>query len=135
MSTTQGTKPSEPSGRPRRFSSSASVLWFDREAALETVRAAVRELARRHPEIRRVVLFGSLAKGNAVPGSDADLLIVLADYDRPFLERLVIYRPMAGALGIDVFPYSEAELDRMIREDNWLVRTALAEGVELDLGR
>lgn len=121
--------------RPQRCSSSASVVWFDREAALKTVRAAVRELARRHPEIKRVLLFGSLAKGNAVPGSDADLLIVLAGSDQPFLERLAVYRPLAGSLGVDVFPYTEAELERMLAENNWLVREALAEGIELELGR
>lgn len=95
----------------------------------------MRELARRHPEIKRVLLFGSLAKGNAVPGSDADLLIVLAGSDQPFLERLAVYRPLAGSLGVDVFPYTEAELERMLAENNWLVREALLEGIELELGR
>ncbi|MGC8791873.1 MAG: nucleotidyltransferase domain-containing protein [Bryobacteraceae bacterium] len=95
----------------------------------------MRALARDHPEISRIVLFGSLAAGTPVPGSDADLLIVLRSSELPFLERLVRYRPVLPGLAVDVFVYTEAELERMRSEGNWVVNRALAEGLELDLGR
>lgn len=111
-----------------------SVTWFDRGGALAELQRAVRELARRRPEVRRVILFGSLARADAVPGSDADLLVVLESADRPFLERLPLYQPQVRGLAVDVFAYTQEELDRMLKEGNWLVRAALAEGIELDLG-
>ena len=44
-------------------------------------------LQQRHAEIERIVLFGSLARGDAVPGSDADLLLVRERSGTPFLQR------------------------------------------------
>ena len=97
----------------------------------ERVRVAVRELARRRPEIERAVLFGSLAKGQAVPGSDADLLLVLRECGLPFLERIARYRPEGCGIGVDVFPYTRAEIDKKIVEGDVFVRRALGEGVDL----
>ncbi|MBE7438862.1 MAG: nucleotidyltransferase domain-containing protein [Spirochaetales bacterium] len=34
------------------------------------------------PEVQKIILFGSVARGDAVPGSDADLLI-LVDHELP----------------------------------------------------
>ena len=42
--------------------------------ALDAVRAAVRAVCAHHP-VARVQLFGSLARGQAHPGSDVDLLV------------------------------------------------------------
>ena len=68
----------------RSSSGSVKVISFDPERARRLVEQAVAELARRRPEIDRVILFGSLAAGGAVPGSDADLVVVLARSDRTF---------------------------------------------------
>jgi predicted nucleotidyltransferase len=88
-------------------------------------------MKRRHPEIEEVLLFGSLARGEAVPGSDADLLVVLASAERPFIERIPRYLPVEAPLGVDVFPYTREEIDRMRGEGNALVTRALEEGVRL----
>jgi len=114
---------------------SVSVTWFDRSAALEALRRQVQVLARERPEIERVLLFGSLATGSAVPGSDADLLIVLRCADRPFLDRIPHYTPDGCPIGVDVFPYTQDEIERMLASGNALLRRALREGVELALSR
>ena len=49
---------------------------FDTEA--QRYAGAVAELASRVPEALSIILFGSEARGNARPGSDTDLLIVVA---------------------------------------------------------
>jgi predicted nucleotidyltransferase len=110
---------------------SVQVTWLDRPAVLEATRKAVRALARRRPEVRRIILFGSMARGDAVPGSDVDLLVVLSECDEPFLDRIPRYKPSGIPIGVDVFPYTEAELNRMLEEGNPFVRHALAEGVTL----
>jgi predicted nucleotidyltransferase len=74
------------------------------------------------------VVFGSLVKGTSVPGSDVDLLIVLDASDRQFLERRSAYLPDAFPCGLDVFPYTRGELERMVDEGNGLIRAALREG-------
>lgn len=112
-----------------RSSGSVKVVYLDRKKVLSQVRQEVDLLARRHPEVQRVVLFGSLARGDAVPGSDADLLVVLSDSNLPFLERIPQYTPENVGVGVDAFPYTEAELGRMLADGNPFIRQALKEGV------
>jgi predicted nucleotidyltransferase len=85
-------------------------------------------LAARFPEIEEIVVFGSLVKGGAVPGSDVDLLIILSTSDRPCLERIPAFLPGAFPCGVDVFPYTRAEIGRMTRDGNPLISAALGEG-------
>ena len=73
-------------------------------------------------------MFGSLVKGTAVPGSDVDLLIILSASDASFLDRIAGYLPCAFPCGIDVFPYTRAEIARMTSEGNSLIAAALREG-------
>jgi predicted nucleotidyltransferase len=85
----------------------------------------------RHPEIEQVLLFGSLARGEAVPGSDADLLVILSSASQPFLERVPRYLPTGMPVGVDVFPYTREEIDRMLAGGNHFIVQAVKEGVAL----
>lgn len=116
---------------PRRSSPSAKITYFDREGVWRALRAFVAELAASHPEVERVVVFGSLARGGAVPGSDADLLVVLTESHEGFLARIPRYTPSSLPVGADVFPYTREELERMLAEGNAFVRRALDEGIEV----
>ena len=107
------------------------VTYLDAEAIRSELGRAVDAMARQRPEIRRVLLFGSLASGRAAPGSDADLLVVLSSSDRSFLDRMPLYTPAGCSVAVDVFAYTRAEIDSMQRAGNWLVTRALAEGVEI----
>ena len=133
MSFTPERRPNGPSPRQRTSSGSVKVTYLDPQAIRDELGSAVRELASRHPEIERALLFGSLATGGAVPGSDADLLIILKSSDRPFLDRIPVYTPEGCRIGIDVFPYTGAEVQRMLAAGNWFLKRALAEGIELPL--
>jgi len=97
-------------------SSSVRIHWLDSERTTEMLRVAVRQMMARQPEVERVLLFGSLARGQAVPGSDADLLVVLSAADEPFIERIPSYLPTGAPIGVDVFPYTQQEIDRMLAE-------------------
>ena len=110
---------------------SVQVTWLDRPAVLEATRKAVQNLAENKPEIQRVVLFGSMARGDAVPGSDVDLLIVVSKSRRPFLDRISWYRPAGIPIGVDVFAYTERELKHMQREGNPFLKSATDEGIVL----
>ncbi|HXH07112.1 MAG TPA: nucleotidyltransferase domain-containing protein [Vicinamibacterales bacterium] len=95
-------------------------------------RGAARLVAER-PEVLEVRLFGSLATGRAVPGSDADVLVIVRDGAPPFLERSVHFAPyFSGAgVGCDLFVYEAREADRLRRQPGSIVATALAEGTLL----
>ena len=115
----------------KRSTGSVTVIYLDRAAVRQATHEAVARLTRERPEVLRVILFGSVARGDAVPGSDVDLLVVLAHNDKPFLDRIALYKPEGVPLGVDVFPYTEGELDRMLAEGHSLVRQAMAEGIVL----
>jgi UTP:GlnB (protein PII) uridylyltransferase len=104
------------------------VFWLNRPEILNRLQSAVKELTRRHPEIEQVVLFGSLARGEAVPGSDADLLLVLRESREPFLERSARYRPAEVGIGLDLIVYTQQELAELQAQGNALVAQALKEG-------
>jgi len=108
--------------------STVSVTWFDEDAVWRAVEAHARALAARCPEIEEIRVFGSLVKGTAVPGSDVDLLIVLSASHVSFLDRISAYLPGAFPCGVDVFPYTRAEIARMTSEGNTLIAAALSEG-------
>ena len=91
----------------------------------------VRTLARDHPELEEAILFGSLAHGTPAPGSDVDLLLILSASDRPFLDRIPRFLPSGFPVGLDVFPYTRDEVERMQAEGNGLVLGALRDGVPL----
>jgi predicted nucleotidyltransferase len=108
--------------------STVSVTWFDKEAVWRATEAHACALAGRYPEIEEILVFGSLVNGVPVPGSDVDLLIVLTASDLSFRDRIPAFLPAAFPCGVDVFPYTRAELERMKREGNGLVLAALREG-------
>jgi hypothetical protein len=89
----------------------------------------VTHLAEIYPEIEEVWLFGSLARGDAVPGSDADLFIILGDSQIPFLNRSVRYQPDFCGVGADVLAYTRAELAAMQAEGKTMLRHVQTEGV------
>jgi predicted nucleotidyltransferase len=91
---------------------SVTVYWLDRVALREQVRRATEELGAARPEVRRVVLFGSVAAGTATAGSDVDIMIEVSDTSLPLLERPEAY---AGAfslveLPVELFVYTSEEL-------------------------
>ena len=131
MSTTRELKQNVRSATPGKSSDSVKVFWLDRPGLMERLRNAARMLSERHPEIERIVLFGSLARGDAVPGSDADLLIVVSHSDEAFLERTMRYRPTGVDVGVDVVAYTREELAALLKGGNSFVKQALQEGVVL----
>jgi uncharacterized protein len=108
--------------------STVRITYFDREAVRRALDGHVRALTARHPEITEVVLFGSLVRGTPVPGSDVDLLLILEDSDRPFLDRIPPLLPTGFPTAVDVFPYTRAEIERMKQEGNRFVLGALRDG-------
>ena len=115
-------------------SSASLVVKSNNRAAVErAVRAWARQISERRPEVRRIIWFGSRVTGTPAPGSDVDVCVVLAHADKPFRDRLGDYLPYGFPVGVDLFPYTEAELERLRREHpSW--HAAIASGVEIATG-
>ena len=100
--------------------------------ALEARRAVAREevaaiVGGYHPD--RVILFGSLARGDSWDGSDVDLLIVKSTATGRLLDRMdEVLRHTSGRIHVEPLVYTEAELAQMVAQGNPLILQALKEG-------
>lgn len=106
------------------------VFRLDCQAVLARLEDRAHRLLAEEPQVREVWLFGSLARGEAGPGSDADLLVVLETSALPFLDRSALAaRHFEGiGVGCDVLAYTRAELESLRREGAALPRRVQAEG-------
>ena len=118
---------------PTQESSSASVRVFslDRAKTIDSIRDAMNAVTERCPEIDRVILFGSLARGEAVPDSDTDVLVLPRDTTWPFQERLARYVPAGVAMGVGVFPCAHSGLQGMSASGNPRIGRARRDGIDL----
>jgi predicted nucleotidyltransferase len=112
-------------------STSVEIYWLDSQAVIEKLKIVAGQIKMNHPEIDAVLLFGSLARGEAVPGSDADLLVILSSSDLPFMDRIPFYFPTGLPVGVDLFPYTRDEVDRMVAAGNHFIKQAVKEGLVL----
>ena len=101
---------------PRRSSRSLVVKSNNQATVEAAVRGWARQIAAQRPEVRRIIWFGSRVNGAPAPSSDVDVCVVLAGSSRPVRDRVADYLPFGFPVGIDLFPYTEAELERLKSE-------------------
>lgn len=108
------------------------IFRLDSERVVATLRERARKLIAAHPRVREVRLFGSLARGTATPGSDADVWVLMEDDTARLLDRIAeIARHFEGAgVGCDVLVHTQSEWDRLWRERRRIVADVLG-GLEL----
>lgn len=107
------------------------MFRFDREGTVARLRTRAHALLEQRADVVEVRLFGSLARGAARPGSDADLFIVVRDGAPPFLDRIPdLARAFEGAgVGCDVIAYTESECRTLAQRRDRFARTVLEEGI------
>lgn len=116
---------------PRRSSPSVKVTYFPKQAVWDALRELAANIPAAHPEVRRIIVFGSVARNRAVPGSDIDLILVLDSSDERFLDRIPRYTVLGLPAPVQAFPYTTEEIERMTADGNQFIRRALAEGIVL----
>ncbi len=107
---------------PVRSSTSSVFRWPDKAsvAAAALRWAAVQAAAR--PDMKRLGYFGSYAVGNWGVGSDLDLVAIVDDDDRPFVERGRAWDLTALPVPAEILVYTAVEWDRVIaRGDRFAV--------------
>ena len=86
-------------------------------------------IAAGHPDVTRVLLFGSFARGDFSARSDLDLLIVLKRSDRATNNRIGDFLADCAMYPTDLFPLTEEELRDRMSEGNAFWTRALKEAV------
>ncbi len=116
---------------PEKSSSFVRVVFADKGEVFRQLRRFVTELRRTRPEVERVGLFGSYATDTFGPASDVDLLIILQQSSKRFLDRIPDFIPENLTVSCDVFPYTSEEVEKMKRDGSHWIRHVLAEAVWL----
>jgi predicted nucleotidyltransferase len=93
----------------------SSVVVKSVDAA--AVRRAMDEYAGRllatRPDVETIVVFGSFSTGTYVPGSDLDVFVILTASDKPVRDRIPELLPGAFPVGVDLFPFTRAEMEQL----------------------
>jgi len=79
--------------------------------------------------LKKIIIFGSFARGDYHKGSDLDLIIV-GEFKERFIDRIgKIIELNDSDLEIDVMVYTEKEFQKMIQERRPFIEQALEEGI------
>jgi predicted nucleotidyltransferase len=107
------------------------VFALDRQRLLRELAARAEKLTESCPQAAAVWLVGSLARNEAKPGSDADIIVLVHRTDLPFLERSAVFGRAFEGVGIacDVRVYTLTEWDELDREGRRLPRELRRQGL------
>ena len=101
---------------------------IDRSQEIFEAIAKYQEKVIRELKPRKIILFGSFARGDFNEGSDVDL-IVMGDWHQDFLDRIKVLLDM-NQFGLPLEPvgYTEQEFEQMANEGNRFVSEVIATG-------
>ena len=100
--------------------SSVVIKSANRKRIALAVRSYVKWLRAAHPEVEKVIWFGSWISGVPTPGSDVDLCLILSESSKRMRERVPDYLPVGFPVGVDLFPYTKEEFDALSkRSPGW----------------
>lgn len=93
---------------------SAVAISPRRQEVERAVRAYVRDLLSRCPEVQAVIWFGSWVTGRPSRYSDVDICLILSESPTERIrDRIPRYLPDRFPGGLDVFPYTVEEFDAL----------------------
>jgi predicted nucleotidyltransferase len=105
------------------MSSTSSVrTWPDRRAVLDAARDWAAAAAAGRPELLRVGVFGSYARGDWGFGSDLDLVLIVDDTRRPFADRPLDWSVRDLPVPSDLLVYTAEEWQRMLEAGSRFAR-------------
>ena len=114
-----------------KSSNSVKVVFADKNKVLRCLKTYARKLKRASPEVEKVGFFGSYATDTFGPASDVDLLVILRQSSKRFLDRIPDYLPDNLTVGCDCFPYTIEEIESLKKDGNPWIRHVLKETIWL----
>jgi predicted nucleotidyltransferase len=116
-----------------RSSGSVKIISLNTDDIIERLKESAHLLKLGNNQVTDVYLFGSLAKGKAVPGSDADVMIVLRKSDKRIIDRVTDFMDSFKdvGVGVDIFPYTEEEVDEFVKNKRFFIGEILAHRIKL----
>jgi len=92
---------------------SIRVFSLDHDRLIQEIHKIATRVGETDENVLKIVLCGSLAERAGVPGSDEDILIILKESDKSFLERIKEWAErFVLDFPLEVFPYSQKDQDQ-----------------------
>lgn len=107
-----------------RSRDTVKIKSLDRDKVLRGLKYVAGGIIKKDQTVIEISLFGSLARGNYTGGSDADILIVLKNDSRRFIDRIPHYlgQFLKADVPVDVFPYTLSELEELGKGKNPFIK-------------
>jgi predicted nucleotidyltransferase len=116
---------------PVRSLNTPLLKWPDRAAVDGALRDWVARAIASHPDVVRIAVFGSFARGEWAFGSDLDLVVIVRDSERPRAAQQLEWDTSALPVSVDLLLYTESDWQRLqatpsrfrdtlARESRWL---------------
>jgi predicted nucleotidyltransferase len=98
----------------RKSYGSVKVFWLDKDLLKKRIQQAAKRIMATNADVEKVVLFGSLAEDRATAFSDADILIVVKESTKRFIDRPIDFAQYFQNIGIevDLFVYTRKEIEQ-----------------------
>ena len=106
------------------------VFKIDREKILVRLKKWAQSIGKER-DVLAVILFGSFAKKEETPASDADILILLKESKEKFEERILRFIPRGLGISVDIFPYTLEEFRSSLKEKWGVAEEAMKNGIFL----
>jgi predicted nucleotidyltransferase len=108
--------------------SSVRVISPDWTGILAQLQSWADSLVASDTNVLGVLLYGSLARDDYVPGSDGDLILVIKESRETPDERPAHYQTPRVGIPVDLTVYTEEELSHLLDERLPFLKRAIAEG-------
>jgi predicted nucleotidyltransferase len=119
---------------PKPFITFARTRYIAKEKVIKILRKIAEEVASAHPEVVDIILFGSLARGDCSPRSDADILIILSSTKhKRMMDRIPKFLEYfrKSLVPVDIIPYTKSELKHQLINKNKFLQGVIIEGISL----
>ena len=97
--------------------SSVKIFWLEQEKLIRKLKEVAQKIGDSDKNVVKIILFGSIAERRGVPGSDADIVVLLKKDPKPFpfIERIPEWlKKFDIGFPVDVFPYTIDEINNPV---------------------
>ena len=91
----------------------------------------MRDVVAKRCELKLAILFGSFARGDWRPGSDADLLLVAEDLPLDLGSRWGMFYTIVRGVPVEPHAFTPGEFEELVRWGRMTAADALTEGLVL----
>lgn len=95
----------------KKLSKNVKIYYLNREKIIDILKKRIKICVNKKKEIKEIILFGSFVKNIPTVYSDIDLILIVKDTEKRFVDRYDDYIDFFKGLGIpiDIFVYTEEE--------------------------